>query len=998
MSDRMTPIPFGVLMEWIFREYQSSAAIFGVNGLYRHRGGARDFLGEKIESPFGPAAGPHTQLAQNIIAAYAGGARFFELKTVQTLDGEDLSVPKPCIDARDECYNVEWSTELTVPEALDEYIKAWFAIKLISKEFALGEPDGYMFNMSVGYDLEGIKSEKIDSFIEGLKDASGTEIWRECLGWAGANLHRFSRLNGEYLDKISPRVCGSITLSTLHGCPSGEIERIAAYLLERKGLHTFIKCNPTLLGYEFARKTLNELGFGYIEFDERHFLEDLQYSDAVPMFERLGELAAGVGLSFGVKLTNTFPVDNPKDVMSGADEMYMSGRSLFPLTAEAAARLSEDFAGRLRISWSGGADFANIAELCEAGIWPVTIATTLLKPGGYQRCAQLAEELGGGGGVFSGVDAAAVRRIAAGALADKYYRKPPKTPPSRKNGREVPLIDCFTAPCSEGCPINQAIPEYIALAGEGKYEEALRVIMDKNPLPFITGTICGHRCMSKCARNFYEEPVLIRSVKLEAAERGYDAVLSTLEAPALKTDAKAAIIGGGPAGISAGYFLARKGISATVFEKSPRLGGVVRRIIPDFRIGGAAVEKDVGLAGAMGVNFVMNSEKSSLAELRDEGFKYVILAGGAWKPGQLKLEKGRSLDVFEFLENYKKAPDDLNLGENVAVIGGGNTAMDAARAAKRVKGVKNVSIIYRRTKQYMPADQEELDLAVEEGVLFKELLAPAELEGGKLLCAKMKLGEPDDSGRRSPVPTGEFEETAADTVISAVGESVETAIFSANGIALNRKKLAETRPGTHETNLAGVYVAGDARRGPSTVVEAIADAAAVAEAIAAAEAVGTPAAERACRPAESDEARRKRGRLLFPGSVLEENVRCLECREICENCVDVCPNRANVSVRPEGGARQIVHVDGMCNECGNCATFCPWESAPYKDKFTMFSDEAGFAGSTNEGFLSLGGNNYKIRLKSGEFNISLEDENLKLPAELAEVVKAFRDQVPLGRR
>ena len=223
MSDRMKPIPFSKLMEWILSEKERSGRIFGVSSIYRHEGGVFPFLGEKLETPFGPAAGPHTQLAQNIISAYVAGARFFELKTVQTLDGEDLPVSKPCIDARDECYNVEWSTELTVPEAFEEYVKAWFAVKLISKEYRLGDPDGYIFNMSVGYDLLGIKSEKIDRFIEGLKDASVSSVWDECKRWTHANITKFENIDAGHIDRISSKVCSSITLSTLHGCPPEEI-------------------------------------------------------------------------------------------------------------------------------------------------------------------------------------------------------------------------------------------------------------------------------------------------------------------------------------------------------------------------------------------------------------------------------------------------------------------------------------------------------------------------------------------------------------------------------------------------------------------------------------------------------------------------------------------------------------------------------------------------------------------------------------------------------
>lgn len=289
MGDRMRPIPFGKLMDWIITEYQTQGSIFGVAKLFRHQSGDKmlPLFGERMEAPFGPAAGPHTQLAQNIVAAYAAGSRFFELKTVQQLDGEDLPVAKPCINAEDECYNVEWSTELRVPEAYAEYVKAWFALKLISRAFGLGDDCGFIFNMSVGYDLEGIKSPKIDAFIEGLKDASASPVWAECKAWALDNLARLPRIDAAFVEAVTPHICTSITLSTLHGCPPQEIERIATYLLAEKGLNTYIKCNPTLLGYEYARQTMDALGFDYVAFDDHHFKEDLQFADAVPMIRRL---------------------------------------------------------------------------------------------------------------------------------------------------------------------------------------------------------------------------------------------------------------------------------------------------------------------------------------------------------------------------------------------------------------------------------------------------------------------------------------------------------------------------------------------------------------------------------------------------------------------------------------------------------------------------------------------------------------------------------------
>lgn len=181
----MTQIPFAELMQWVLAEYKNQKTIFGVTDIYRHENNKTlPIFTEQIETPFGPAAGPHTQLAQNLIAAYVGGSRFFEVKTVQIIDGEDLPVSKPCIAAEDECYNVEWSTELRVPQAFEEYVKAWFAIKLLSKTLGLGSENGFVFNMSVGYDLAGIKSEKINKYIDGMKDASGSDVWQECTAWA----------------------------------------------------------------------------------------------------------------------------------------------------------------------------------------------------------------------------------------------------------------------------------------------------------------------------------------------------------------------------------------------------------------------------------------------------------------------------------------------------------------------------------------------------------------------------------------------------------------------------------------------------------------------------------------------------------------------------------------------------------------------------------------------------------------------------------------------
>ena len=958
MSDRMTPIPFRELMEWVFEEYKTGS-VFGVKRPYKPvPGKLLPIFGETLETPFGPAAGPNTQLTQNILAAYYGGARFFELKTVQIMDGDELAacIGKPCIVAKDECYNCEWSTELTVPEALEEYVKAWFMLKLFTKEFGWGDPDGFVFNMSVGYDFAGITSPKIDAFIEGLKDAATTAIWNECMEWTKENLSRFQNVDEAYFAAINPRVCTSITLSTLHGCPPQEIEKIASYLIDVKHLHTFVKCNPTILGYAYARKTLDELGFDYVAFDEHHFNEDLQYKDAVPMFRRLLALAAKNGVTFGLKLSNTFPVDVKQGELP-SNEMYMSGRSLYPLTIEMAKRMSEEFDGKLRLSFSGGIDAFNIAPLFEAGIWPITLATTILKPGGYQRLQQLGEICGAlPYEPFTGVKVGKVALLSKQARASVRNTKPIKPQPERKLHDKVPLFDCFTAPCTHGCPIRQDIPQYIEMVGKGNYDGALKLIVEKNPLPFITGTICPHHCADKCTRHFYEESIRIRRAKLTAAQNGLDALLKGLK-PAEPNGKRVAVIGGGPAGMAAAFFLARQGASVTLFEKREKLGGVVRYVIPEFRIGSEAIDNDEKILATMGVGIRTNTPAPCADALFAEGYTDLVYAVGAWAEGRMKLEKGEAMNVIRFLENSKAGTLE-DLGENVIVIGGGNTAMDAARAAVRTKSVKHVRLVYRRTARYMPADEEELELAKEDGVEFCELLAPVAFENGTLLCNVMKLGEPDASGRRSPVETGETVTLPCDTLIAAVGEKIETALFADNGIALTERGKVKTNANL-ETSRAHVYVIGDCSRGPATVVEGIADARTVADAI-----VGKYAYEIcACGQTTGEACFEKHGILKDYEQAEKERERCLNCGTVCECCVQVCPNRANVAIKVPGKEKpQILHVDRMCNECGNCLVFCPYDSKPYKEKFTLFATEAEFDGSENKGFLPVSGRVVKLRL------------------------------------
>ena len=951
MSEVMTPMSFEQLVEWVLQEKKKRGTVFGQHHAYRADGTHnRTMFGRTLETPIGPAAGPHTQMTQNIVAAYYAGSRFFELKTVQIMDGEELAacINRPCIKADDEGYNCEWSTELTVPQAMEEYIKAWFLLKVIAKEFGLGDMNGFQFNVSVGYDLAGIQSPKVDTFLNSMKHAEDTEIFKHCKAYLLEHADWFEHVTTEDIEQIPPEICNSVTLSTLHGCPPQEIERIAMYLLTEKGFHTFVKCNPTLLGYEFARKTMDEMGYDYIQFGDFHFKDDLQYEDAVPMLTRLMNTAKERNLEFGVKITNTFPVDVKQNELP-SEEMYMSGKSLYPLSISLAAKLAKEFDGRLRISYSGGADYYNIERIVDAGIWPVTVATTLLKPGGYQRLTQMAKLLDKENAPFEKVDAESAGKLAEEAVKDQHHVKAMKPLPSRKMKKEVPLMDCFVAPCKEGCPIHQDITTYLQLVGEEKYEEAMEVITEKNPLPFITGTICAHNCMSKCTRNFYETPVHIREMKLKAAENGYEALLEKLPVPAVTKAGKAAVIGGGPAGMAAAYFLRKGGMEVTLFEAKESLGGVVRHVIPPFRISEDAIEKDAEILRKMQVDIHCNTKLESLEELKKQGYTKIVLAVGAPVQGSLKLESGMPKNALEFLAEFKQTDGKVSLGKHVVVIGGGNTAMDTARAAKRNAGVEHVYLIYRRTRRYMPADEEELVMALEDGVEFKELLSPVKLENGQLFCKVMQLSDYDVSGRRGVTETGETVWVPADTVIAAVGEKVPTDWYQANGLAVSEKGRLYVDEKTLKTSDDNVYAAGDGLYGPATVVEAIRDGRKVAEAIA-----GEVLARDFDKLAEEEKVYAKRGVLKEEQKETKEAGRCLGCSTICENCVEVCPNRANIAIQVPGMEKhQIIHVDYLCNECGNCKSFCPYSSAPYLDKFTLFETEADMENSKNQGFAVL---------------------------------------------
>jgi putative selenate reductase len=384
MAD-LHPCPFGVLVTRMFREHDARRHIFDLPAAAFVTGDpALDlsvtFHERSAASPFGPAAGPHTQLAQNLVLSWLAGGRISELKTVQANDR--IRVPRPSIDVRTVGFNVEWSQELTLEESVDEYVKASMLIQILGASGTIALAPGFgrfLFDMSLGYDFEGITSERVQAFVRGLRDAGpAIDRFRRQIPPAW---RRFADLPFE------PCVAGTVTLSTFHGCPPSEIERIARFLLQDAGMPTIVKLNPTLLGYDAVRTLLHEdLGYTDVRLSRDTFDTDLQWDTACALVDRLGRVARDTGHGFGVKLTNTLVVENDGDFLPPSEaKKYMSGPPLHVLAMHLLRRFRHAFGWRLPVSFSAGIDAANFASTAALGLTPITVCTDLLKPGGYAR-------------------------------------------------------------------------------------------------------------------------------------------------------------------------------------------------------------------------------------------------------------------------------------------------------------------------------------------------------------------------------------------------------------------------------------------------------------------------------------------------------------------------------------------------------------------------------------------------------------------------------------
>ena len=390
--------------------------------------------------------------------------------------------------------------------------------------------------------------------------------------------------------------------------------------------------------------------------------------------------------------------------------------------------------------------------------------------------------------------------------------------------------DCV-GPCSLNCPANTDAQGYIKHIANGEYVKAVELIKETNPLPASIGRVCPHPCETACRRKNVEQPLSIAYLKAFAADK-------VLEKGGIKVSAEkstgktVAVVGGGPAGLTAAYFLALKGHSVTIYDSMPKMGGMLRYGIPEYRLPKKVLDAEISEIESLGVKMINNTKigEDITLELLKTDFDAVIVAIGAWNNMGLRCEGENLQGVMGGIDFLRKVAlsESIDIGKNVAIVGGGNTAMDACRTAVRC-GAENVYVIYRRTRNEMPAEDIEIEEAIEEGVCFKFLTNPSEIIGkdgrvSKIKLQVMELGEPDESGRRSPVPVeGKFEILDVDTVITAIGQKVNVKGFET--LELNARGIISADVKTFATSQEGVFAIGDAtNRGASIAVDAIGEA------------------------------------------------------------------------------------------------------------------------------------------------------------------------------
>lgn len=551
--------------------------------------------------------------------------------------------------------------------------------------------------------------------------------------------------------------------------------------------------------------------------------------------------------------------------------------------------------------------------------------------------------------------------------------------------RNCPTGECpmlTPAPCQMTCPAGIDVPTYITLVGEGRYSEAVSVIRKDNPFPWICGLVCTHPCEFMCVRGRMDEPISIMALKGVAAESTYASGEFSDPEPAPFNGRSVCIIGAGPGGLTAAYYLALQGYAVRVLEALPVAGGMMRVGIPDYRLPQEIVSREIAMIEDLGVDIRCNTRlgwDTSLEQLRQEGFEAFLVAVGAHNSYQLMIpgekECSRVLPAVDFLRRVNLG-DHTPPGKRVAVVGGGNVAIDTARTCIRL-GCREVTILYRRTHSQMPAHQEEVVEAEEEGVRFSFLTVPKQINAEEkgavesITCLRAELSEPDTSGRQRPVPVeGSEHEIRVDAVIPAIGQEVDdSGLGEFSHMEWTKRNTVRVDTISMGTDQPGVFAAGDAVTGPATIVEAVAGGKKAARAInryfeGMPQPLLPPTPVRRGRLApfsmpanlkmdlkrpRMEVLKNDRRRITFQQVHLglsedaahTESKRCLRCDICirCGSCVQICRDKMGVDALHLGyfsfdkpGPTDLKLAAERCILCGACATNCPTEAMQMMDR------------------------------------------------------------------
>ncbi len=840
------------LLPWILADLEERNEIFGINRDQFFLPSPDDPFrmtryGSLLETPLGVASGPHTQLAQNIVTAWLTGSRYIELKTVQVLD--ELDVTKPCIDMTDEGYNCEWSQELKLEESFNEYLNGFILLYILRDRLGFsGDGPGFIFNMSAGYELKGIHSPSMQRFFDRMEDCSAELA--EKIELIAPVYPRIRELN------IPTSISNSLTISTMHGCPPDEIEKIARYFIEDRGYHTTIKLNPTLLGPERLRDILNTRLIYPIDVPDLAFEHDLKYADAVKLIRSLLDTARAKGVAFNLKLTNTLETTNIDQKLPKTEAMcYMSGRALHPISINLAARLQEEFEGTLDLSFCAGIDTFNVFDTLACGLAPITVCSDLLKPGGYARMKQYTQTL------LTEMKAAGARSIdqlvcdragtedrfiaalhnlnnyAAAVIESGRYGKDLFPWRNVKIKRPLPRFDCAAAPCVASCAASQDVPRYMEYTARGEFDNGYTTILATNPMPNLLGMACEHPCQEKCTRINYDSSLPIRAIKRFLAENGDE---GTQLSPGTSNGKKVAVIGAGPSGLSAAFYLALEGFAVDIYEAKDVAGGKAVTALSSAGLDEAGLKKDIDRILALGVRLHtgVRVTREKFAALR-KSHDFVYIACG--------------------------------------------TSKESSRTAQGM--IEHLDFI--------PEGEIEVDVKTLQSAL------PFVLAGGDVI-GRSSLDTAVGHGRR-----------AAESIVAACGFASQVEIAPPD----------DRKPDLHR------WFRQNATRIQGGTLKKL----------------------------DPGERVNSDGPTLSKEEAMAEAARCLQCALICNICVTVCPNRANVALQAKPVAYpvqticadgsietserialtqacQVINIPDFCNQCGNCKTFCPTSGAPYYAK------------------------------------------------------------------